>query len=94
MPSGDVHHTARWKTTVTLICRFSGFPIPTITWLDWKKTPLILGEKYHLTREKHLVIHDLRREDSKRYVCVVSNKRGKIEKGFMLKVQGISLFSV
>lgn len=80
--------TERWKKTVTLICRFSGFPIPTITWLDSKEKALNFGDaKYHVTIQGHLVIHDLRREDSKRYVCRVTNKWGTIEKGITLKVQ-------
>lgn len=41
-----------------------------------------------MTIQGHLVIHDLRREDSKRYVCRVTNKWGTIEKGITLKVQG------
>ena len=87
--NGDV--TARWKTNVSLVCRFSGFPIPTITWFDSKEKPLNLGDsdKYHVTKEGHLVIHDLGKEDSKRYECRVTNKWGTIKEGITLKVQGI-----
>ena len=86
--SGDV--TARWKTAVTLTCRFSGFPIPTISWLDSKEKPINFGmnTKYHETAQGHLVIHDLNRKDSKRYVCKVTNKWGTIKRGITLKVQG------
>jgi hypothetical protein len=42
-----------------------------------------------VTEEGHLVIHDLRKEDSKRYECRVTNKWGTIKEGITLKVQGI-----
>ncbi|XP_028412686.1 Down syndrome cell adhesion molecule-like protein 1 homolog isoform X2 [Dendronephthya gigantea] len=85
--SGDV--TAKWKTKVRLRCSYSGFPEPKIKWLDSKEKPIDVtnSDKYHVTMEGHLVIHDLNRKDSKRYVCMVANKWGSIKKGITLKVQ-------
>ena len=92
--SGDI--TAKWKTKVSLICAYSGFPEPTIEWLDSKEEPLDVtnSDKYHVTIRGHLVIHHLDRKDSKRYVCKVTNKWGSIKRGITLKVQGNRFVSI
>lgn len=78
----------RWKHTAVLKCHFSGYPIPTISWLDVNGKPIVLSHKYHINKDNHLLVKNVDRRDSTRYYCKVKNKWGAINKSIILKVQG------
>lgn len=82
--------TAKWKTDVSLVCKFTGVPTPIVTWLNSNEKPLKVQDsnKYNVTHRGKLVISHLRREDSQIYICKVTNELGSIKRRVTLKVQG------
>ena len=79
-------------TTAFLSCVPNGFPQP---WTTWFKTN-IFGERSQLPNfgttftkfSNGLQLHDVGREDSGMYECLVENRLGSMRQDAMIRVEG------
>ncbi|XP_054167055.1 zwei Ig domain protein zig-4-like [Oppia nitens] len=61
---------------VQLLCRASGTPTPTISWVGPEDNTLTNSEKYKILENGDLVIRDLSWDDMGNYMCVADNQHG------------------
>ncbi|GAB1607434.1 hemicentin-1-like [Argonauta hians] len=76
------------KKTITLTCKASGIPKPTITWY---RNDMIIpafgnSKKRILNQGRELLLTNTNMDDSGRYMCEATNIAGKVQKPFLVTV--------
>lgn len=90
-PMNDVYHSH--FNEISLTCRVRGTPKPKITW--WKDAVRITrNEKYRTTEQEdgtcELIVSDVSRQDSGRYVCEAESKAGTAKMLHLVQAQNRS----
>uniref|UniRef100_A0A915KF49 Uncharacterized protein n=1 Tax=Romanomermis culicivorax TaxID=13658 RepID=A0A915KF49_ROMCU len=69
--------TERENVSITLECKATGIPEPTIAWFkEPKNEPIVSDNKYAISTENSLTVRNLKKFDDGFYRCVASNDAG------------------
>ena len=72
-----------------LVCRVNAVPEPSIRWVKEGSIALTSSDKYTLTADGSLIVHDVSRSDEAVYECVAENSVGVARASARLYVLGL-----